>query len=90
MDRRAVASLAEFRELRAEGDGVLVISDFTRKARTMHDWSCKHVTEESFVTKVVRNGGRNGRYEQFEDLAHAQTVTGTRPCGRCVRRLLAS
>lgn len=67
---------------------MLVISDFTRKAQTMHDWSHGHVTPESFVTKVVQNGGRNGRCDQFEDLALAQVVAGTSPCGWCVRQLL--
>lgn len=80
-DVRELRSLDDFRAVTAAGVGYLVVTDRSTPTR-VHRARCTAVAERHFVTKVIENGGRRGRYH------HALTLEAVRarfPAGRlCV------
>lgn len=74
---RELRTLAEFRAA-LTGREVLLITDSANKD-CLHRPPCGYVTEENFERKVIRNGGKNGRYFV---MPAGEAPTGTRRC-RC-------
>jgi hypothetical protein len=55
-------TLDEFRRRRVAGRGVFVIVGRPSGRVLVHDVSCPFMTDEAFRAKVLRRGGRKGRY----------------------------
>ena len=78
-----IETLAAFRRHKAGSDGVIVIADGTRLPPKAHTPGCSFVKEESFVEKVLTNGGKEGVYFSFGTLDEARAVVKAKPCGHC-------
>ena len=78
-----IETLAAFREHKAGSGGVIVIADGTRLPPKAHTPGCSFVKEESFVEKVLTNGGKEGVYFFFGTLDEARAVVQAKPCGHC-------
>ena len=55
-----IDTLAAFRQHKAGSGGVIVIADGTRLPPKAHTPGCSFVKEESFIEKVLTNGGKEG------------------------------
>lgn len=72
-----------FRSRIGDGRGVIVISGGPTPVLHMPD--CRYVSEEHFVTKVIRNDARGGRYWWFAQVSAARDALGpVRCCAHCV------
>ena len=69
-----IRSLAQLRAI-LDSDSGLVITDSARNKLVFHTdpEHCVHVTESSFLTKVVENGERNGSYFAVPSFSEART-----------------
>lgn len=79
----AIETLGAFREWKASDRGVVVIADGTRLPPKAHAPGCSFVKEESFVEKVLTNGGKEGAYFFFGTLEKAHAIVDAKPCGHC-------
>jgi hypothetical protein len=79
---RELTTLPAFEATIAAGLGFLVITDRSTPTH-IHRAKCPAIAANHFVTKVVTNGGRRGRYYHAPDLATAQTRFTARLCGVC-------
>jgi hypothetical protein len=61
----------EFREA-MKRHGPIVITDSTGNRLHATPWSCEHVIEDHFMTKVVVNGGKSGGCFAVTDFNEAQ------------------
>jgi len=59
---RELTSMTEFYEAVTQPTGFIVIVDSARSPQIAHPPYCSSVQSEHFHEKVVRNGGRSGRY----------------------------
>lgn len=75
-------SVEEFRQIRLNDTGVIVITDTTFGSRA-HIPNCRKVTSENFSEKVIMNKNRNGRYYWVDDLATAIRVLKAVRCPEC-------
>jgi hypothetical protein len=50
----------------------IVITDSTGNRFHANPWSCEHVDEDFFVTKVIKNGGKSGGYYAVGSLREAE------------------
>ena len=80
MSRRIIRRLSDSER---EDCGVIVVADGTRLPPKAHTPLCSFVKEESFVQKVLANGGKEGVYFFFETLQKARVVVDAKPCGHC-------
>jgi hypothetical protein len=68
---RELETLQQFRDAGNRRESI-VITDASGNIFHSSPWSCGHVTEENYITKVITNGGRNGRYYAVGGLGEAQ------------------
>jgi hypothetical protein len=78
-----LTTLDEFRRRRAAGQGVFVIVGRPSGRVLVHDVSCPFMTDDAFRAKVLRRGGRKGRYVWAANAeaaidAYGAVVAGTR------------
>src|SRR5204863_4400203 len=81
-DIREITSLEAFQAAVADGTAFLVVTDRSTPTR-IHRTTCAAVLPQHFITKVVTNGGKRGRYYRANSLAAAQARFTSRPCGVC-------
>jgi hypothetical protein len=79
---RELTSLPAFEAAVAAGLGFLVITDRSTPTH-IHRAKCPALAAQHFVTKVVTNGGRRGRYYHAPALEAAQARFTARLCGVC-------
>ena len=80
---RELKTLPEFEAAAAAGTGFLVVTDRSTPTH-VHRAKCPAVQAQHFLTKVVTNGGRRGRYYQCFALDAAQSrFRSARFCGVC-------
>ena len=76
-------TIADFRRMKNDGCGIVVITDPTRTPARAHLPGCPYVREDYFTTKVVNGRGRNGRYFLTPALSTALKEFGATPCPIC-------
>jgi hypothetical protein len=70
---RELTGVDEFREAMRRRQSI-VITDSARAPRYhATPWSCEHVTEDYFRTKVIDHGGRQGGYFAVGTFAEAES-----------------
>lgn len=79
---RELTSLPAFEAAVAAGQGFIVITDRSTPTH-VHRAKCAALAAQHFVTKVVTNGGRRGRYYHATTLESAQSRFTARLCGVC-------
>ena len=80
---RELRTLEEFQAAVATGVGFLVVTDRSTPTH-VHRVKCPAVQVQHFVTKVVTNGGKRGRYYHCTSLEAVQTrFRSARFCGVC-------
>jgi hypothetical protein len=79
---RELTNLPAFEAAIASGQGFLVITDRSTPTH-IHRAKCPALAATHFVTKVVTNGGRRGRYYHATALEAAQGRFTARLCGVC-------
>jgi len=80
---RELRTLPDFESAVATGLGFLVVTDRSTPTH-VHRVKCPAVQVQHFVTKVVTNGGKRGRYYQCEGIDAIQTrFRSARLCGVC-------
>lgn len=79
---REITTLEAFQAAVADRIAFLVVTDRSTPTR-VHRTTCVAVLPQHFVTKVVTNGGKRGRYYKAATYASAATRFTSRPCGVC-------
>ncbi|MCC7139753.1 MAG: hypothetical protein IT460_15125 [Planctomycetes bacterium] len=80
---RELRTLPDFEAVVAAGVGFLVVTDRSTPTH-VHRAKCPAVQAQHFVTKVVTNGGKRGRYYHCMTLEAVQTrFRSARWCGVC-------
>jgi len=79
-----ITTLDEFRRIKREDNGYMVIIDKPTKNRRIHVPSCSFVKEEYFQTKVIVYGRRNGNYFWTNDLKFAESKWDATVCNACI------
>ena len=79
---RELTSLEAFQAAVADSAAFLVVTDRSTPTR-VHRTTCVAVLPQHFITKVVTNGGKRGRYYRASSFAAAQARFTSRACGVC-------
>jgi hypothetical protein len=81
-DIREITTLEQFTAAVADRAAFLVVTDRSTPTR-VHRTTCVAVLPQHFVTKVVTNGGKRGRYYKAPSYGAASARFTSRPCGVC-------
>lgn len=79
---RELTTLEAFQAATTDAGAFLVVTDRSTPTR-VHRSGCAAVQPQHFITKVVTNGGKRGRYFRAASFAAAQARFTSRPCGVC-------
>lgn len=71
-----IVTLDQLREIQAEGEGFIAITDDANPPR-LHKAGCSAVREDNFARKVMQNAMRTGKYLHVADPAHARDQWST-------------
>ena len=78
---KELLTLRDFDQAIATGQVIVVTDDDGRKI--IHMSSCLSISMETFETKVIKGGRKNGTYYAFESVAKAQREGYSRRCQKC-------
>jgi hypothetical protein len=81
-DIREITTLEAFQSAIADRAAFLVVTDRSTPTR-VHRTTCAAVLPQHFVTKVVTNGAKRGRYFKAPSYGAASSRFTSRPCGVC-------
>jgi hypothetical protein len=82
-DIRELRTLEEFQASTTEGTGFLIVTDRSTPTH-VHRAKCPAVQAQHFVTKVIKNAGKRGRYYLAPTLEAAQArFRSGRLCAVC-------
>ena len=79
---RELSTLENFQAAMADASAFLVVTDRSTPTR-VHRTTCATVLPQHFITKVVTNGCKRGRYFKATSFAAAQARFTSRACGVC-------
>lgn len=79
---REITTLEGFQAAMADGAAFLVVTDRSTPTR-IHRTTCVTVLPTHFITKVVTNQCKRGRYYKASSFAAAQARFTSRACGVC-------
>jgi hypothetical protein len=81
-DIQELGTLEAFQAAMADKGAFLVVTDRSTPTR-IHRTTCQAVLQNHFVTKVISNGAKRGRYYKSPTYAMAATRFASKPCGVC-------
>ncbi|MEC5231980.1 hypothetical protein [Bacillus licheniformis] len=78
-----ILSVEEFKKIKRNGVGYVVIIDKPNATCTLHRSNCPHVDQKNFFQKVIENKEVNGSYYSFEDKLSALNELDAKECLVC-------
>jgi hypothetical protein len=81
---REIETMDEFRELKEQGAGYLLITDIV-EGNTIHKLDCEHVREDKFQKKVLDEKCKSGNYYLIDDIEGAMQRYDAELCTKCMK-----